>query len=278
MSCVPRLTAAGVGLALLAAGHARGGLTYTADHRFVRAQTSLGGSQIKQPVPLLGPFNQTAIADSAALSGTCHGEATQNSTLGASGMSGTGSGTPAAGVTEGSTLVFGASGASVFKVSFTPDADGILDVQGQFASSGQGNFSASFVLELSAESTPLFSSTTGGSFDISSLIFAGVDYTLEISATGNAFAFFIINPVASSANASFTFTATTRAATCAGDLNADGFVDDADFTIFAVAYNLLDCADAEMAPGCPADLNGDSVVDDTDFTLFAPAYDALLCE
>jgi hypothetical protein len=33
-----------------------------------------------------------------------------------------------------------------------------------------------------------------------------------------------------------------------------------------------------MTPGCPADLNADGVVDDIDFTLFAPAYDALLCE
>jgi hypothetical protein len=65
--------------------------------------------------------------------------------------------------------------------------------------------------------------------------------------------------------------------TCAGDLNADGFVDDSDFVIFAGAYNLLDCADLSMPAGCPSDLNFDSFVDDTDFVTFAAAYNELLC-
>lgn len=64
---------------------------------------------------------------------------------------------------------------------------------------------------------------------------------------------------------------------CAADLNGDRLVDDNDFTIFAAAYNILDCADPEMPPGCPADLNKDGLVDDFDFQLFAVAYDALLC-
>jgi hypothetical protein len=64
---------------------------------------------------------------------------------------------------------------------------------------------------------------------------------------------------------------------CAGDLNNDGLVNDADFQIFAVAYNILDCADASMPAGCPADLNADGFVDDLDFSAFAVAYDALLC-
>ena len=67
------------------------------------------------------------------------------------------------------------------------------------------------------------------------------------------------------------------AAPCPGDLNSDGFVDDADFVIFAVAYNILDCTDGAMPAGCPADLNADLFVDDADFVLFAAAYDALLC-
>lgn len=64
---------------------------------------------------------------------------------------------------------------------------------------------------------------------------------------------------------------------CAGDLNADGFVDDSDFVLFAGAYDLLDCASPEMPPSCPADLNADAMVDDSDFVLFAAAYDRLLC-
>lgn len=66
-------------------------------------------------------------------------------------------------------------------------------------------------------------------------------------------------------------------AKCSGDLNNDGEVNDADFTLFAAAYNLLACADPAMPAGCPADLNRDTFVDDADFTLFAAGYDALLC-
>ncbi|MBL8875122.1 MAG: hypothetical protein JNM86_04930 [Phycisphaerae bacterium] len=65
--------------------------------------------------------------------------------------------------------------------------------------------------------------------------------------------------------------------TCPGDLNDDGFVDDADFVIFAGAYNILDCSDPSMPAGCPADLNDDTFVDDADFVIFAAAYNELVC-
>lgn len=64
---------------------------------------------------------------------------------------------------------------------------------------------------------------------------------------------------------------------CPGDLNSDSVVDDADFSLFAAAYNLLDCADPAMPAGCPADLNSDALVDDADFSIFVVAYDALVC-
>lgn len=64
---------------------------------------------------------------------------------------------------------------------------------------------------------------------------------------------------------------------CPSDLNNDGLVEDADFSIFAVAYDTLDCADPDMPGGCPADLNFDSVVDDSDFTVFVAAYNELVC-
>ncbi|MBX3390965.1 MAG: carbohydrate-binding protein [Phycisphaeraceae bacterium] len=64
---------------------------------------------------------------------------------------------------------------------------------------------------------------------------------------------------------------------CSGDLNDDNLVDDADFVVFAAAYNLLDCADPEMPAGCPADLNTDSQVDDADFVMFVAAYNLLIC-
>ncbi len=68
-----------------------------------------------------------------------------------------------------------------------------------------------------------------------------------------------------------------KLAFCRADLSCDHLVDDADFAIFAVAYDILDCADPEMAAGCPSDLNGDHLVDDADFSVFVLAYDALLC-
>lgn len=64
---------------------------------------------------------------------------------------------------------------------------------------------------------------------------------------------------------------------CPADLNGDGFVDDGDFPIFVVAYNILDCADAAMPAGCPADFNGDDLVDDADFVVFVVAYNELVC-
>lgn len=64
---------------------------------------------------------------------------------------------------------------------------------------------------------------------------------------------------------------------CPADLNADGFVDDTDFVLFASAYDLLLCSDPAMMPGCPADLNGDTLVEDSDFVAFAEAYNELIC-
>lgn len=65
--------------------------------------------------------------------------------------------------------------------------------------------------------------------------------------------------------------------TCPADLNADGVVDDADFTVFVVSYNALVCDDPVVPPGCPGDLNLDGVTDDADFIIFAQAYNELLC-
>lgn len=69
----------------------------------------------------------------------------------------------------------------------------------------------------------------------------------------------------------------TARAFCPWDLNNDGVVEDADFTIFLSAYNILDCTDGTMPMGCPSDFNYDRVVDDVDFTLFLGAYNVLLC-
>ncbi|MBX3379548.1 MAG: proprotein convertase P-domain-containing protein [Phycisphaeraceae bacterium] len=56
---------------------------------------------------------------------------------------------------------------------------------------------------------------------------------------------------------------------CPGDFDHNNVVDDADFALFALAYNLF-----ESEAG---DLNGDTRTDDADFVQFAQAYDALIC-
>ncbi|MBN8596441.1 MAG: hypothetical protein J0L78_02080 [Planctomycetes bacterium] len=79
-------------------------------------------------------------------------------------------------------------------------------------------------------------------------------------------------------NAYGNFTSSTIPfALCRSDFNCDGVTDDADFSGFVFAYNILDCADPAMPAGCPADLNLDGAVDDADFTLFVQAYNRLLC-
>jgi len=65
---------------------------------------------------------------------------------------------------------------------------------------------------------------------------------------------------------------------CPADINLDGVADDADFSRFVVAYDILDCADNAMPIPCPADLNADGLVDDSDFQIFVIGYDALVCE
>ncbi len=69
----------------------------------------------------------------------------------------------------------------------------------------------------------------------------------------------------------------TARAFCPWDLNNDGAVDDDDFQIFVVSYDILDCNDGAMPLGCPSDFNDDRVVNDLDFQAFVLAYNELLC-
>ncbi|MBS0188927.1 MAG: thrombospondin type 3 repeat-containing protein [Planctomycetes bacterium] len=60
---------------------------------------------------------------------------------------------------------------------------------------------------------------------------------------------------------------------CPADINADGQVDDEDFTRFVAAYAELIVPEADPL----ADFNGDQRVDDADFSVFIAAYDAVMC-
>jgi hypothetical protein len=62
---------------------------------------------------------------------------------------------------------------------------------------------------------------------------------------------------------------TVTGGSCPCDLNGDTMVDDADFVVFAAAYDELITMEA--------DFDGDGLTDDTDFVIFATAYDQLIC-
>ncbi|HEX8876361.1 MAG TPA: hypothetical protein VF777_06405 [Phycisphaerales bacterium] len=78
------------------------------------------------------------------------------------------------------------------------------------------------------------------------------------------------------ANTNVNWTITLRKP-CHGDINFDTLVDDLDFQSFAVAYDILGCAQPGMPQGCPADFNNDGVVDDFDFQMFVVSYNELVC-
>jgi hypothetical protein len=69
----------------------------------------------------------------------------------------------------------------------------------------------------------------------------------------------------------------TDDAFCPADLNNDGIVDDLDFQVFILSYNIVECSDAGMALGCPGDFNFTRFVDDDDFLIFVLAYNEVLC-
>ncbi len=84
-------------------------------------------------------------------------------------------------------------------------------------------------------------------------------------------------PIDASARVDQIATIEVVALPCPADFNHDSVVDDADFLVFVVAYELLLCGDPAMPAGCPSDLNADGFVDDSDFQIFGRSYDALVC-
>lgn len=64
---------------------------------------------------------------------------------------------------------------------------------------------------------------------------------------------------------------------CPADLTSDHQVNDDDFQLFSVAYDVFDCADPAMSANCASDFNNDGLVDDADFSVFVAAYDAQRC-
>lgn len=108
--------------------------------------------------------------------------------------------------------------------------------------------------------------------------FSGVHSpTLEIAGASFALSGYSFRLIVSNSCGDSSSTPAVLTVFCPTDLNNDGQTDDTDFTIFVVAYDILDCADPAMLAGCPADFNNDTVVDDSDFVSFVIAYTELLC-
>ncbi|MBX3379961.1 MAG: hypothetical protein KF805_07685 [Phycisphaeraceae bacterium] len=252
---------------------ASAGVTYTTDNRFVQAVNSFGLNQARTPPVAFAPFNDTAQVATTMADGSCSSVAMHDSQMNAVQMSGNGSVTANSATFSSSPLVFAGSGTSRFEVVFMPDASGTIHLTGQLAGTAG---KSTLLAELKLGAAVLFTKSTSGSIDFQTGVSQNSQYKLTVSCAANSLLTWTGAPASASATASFSFTADV-AATCIGDLNNDGFVDDLDFSIFAPAYDLLDCSDPNMPAGCPADLNDDGFVDDLDFTLFAPAYNELLC-
>jgi len=65
---------------------------------------------------------------------------------------------------------------------------------------------------------------------------------------------------------------------CVCDVTSDGFVDDSDFLVFVIQYDVLVCDSVEMRMSCVCDYNDDGYVDDGDFIRFVDAYNTLICD
>ncbi|MBS0187456.1 MAG: immunoglobulin domain-containing protein [Planctomycetes bacterium] len=181
-------------------------------------------------------------------------------------------------------------GAYVF-TTFSP----VIQVQPQDSPACAGGEPALFGVEISEASDPYYTAQwqwlPAGAASWLNLVPGNNSYlgSPRLLASGVDTTELAVTPLASSASAAQfrcilaetdTCVTTSLPASlllCVSDLDCNGLVDDADFSIFLGAYNILDCADPTMSAGCPSDLNRDGVVDDADFSIFVVAYDALLC-
>lgn len=155
-----------------------------------------------------------------------------------------------------------------------------------FATTPDRDYTISFFVAGNAGSAPAIKllwvtvagQTAGVQFDNTSTSYANmnwIQYLYGFRATGTSatLEFYSGNP--SSFGGPALDNVVVRPADCRADLNYDGYVDDADFSVFARAYDQLTCLGG--IPGCPGDFNFDAVVDDADFVSFVAAYNQLLC-
>ena len=109
-------------------------------------------------------------------------------------------------------------------------------------------------------------------YDVRTLVKLPADVSLSLLLDINDLGQIVASGKRGNASRLFVLTLQTP---CPADFNNDGMVDDADYVIFAAAYDQITCP--ALPAECPADLNLDGIVDDADFGLFLLSYEFSVC-
>jgi len=241
-------------------------LVLTSDQRAIVAE-AVNTSQMAFPAPVYSAFDKSVSRDLPSGGGNGKANAAQASTVSVSAMSATGSSSAESVAGPGNCVLSQAT--SDFRILFK------VTTPVQYAFDGAVNGAQFRLAETVSGAVHLVQAPAGTNvpYSFGGVLKPGRNYTVlaQSSQLANA-----CNSESFSLAGNYSLTATfISLAPCPADLNFDRVVDDADFALFAPAYNDLLCPNPPLP--CDADLNSDGFVDDADFAIFAPAYNELLC-
>lgn len=241
-------------------------LVLTSDQRAMIVEAA-GSIQSAFPSPAFAAFDRTISRDVPSGGGNGKANSQQTSTVSASAM--VASGTSSAESTAGPGGCVLSQAANDFRITFK------VTVPVQYAMDGAVDGAQFRLAETVSGAVHLVQADPGSPtpYSFSGILKPGRNYTVLVQSSQlvnacNSSTFSLAGSY--SLNASY-----LSLAPCPADLNFDRLVDDADFALFAPAYNELLCPTAPLP--CDADLNADGFVDDADFAIFAVAYNELLC-
>ncbi|MBS0190867.1 MAG: hypothetical protein U0573_03105 [Phycisphaerales bacterium] len=250
----------------LAAPVAFGQAVLTSDQRGLVIEAA-GVVQTKLPAPAFSAFIGDIQKDVPQGGGNAKARATQTSSVSGAALSASGLATAESNAGPSNCLL--AQSTSDFRVTFKVNGPVQYDASGsvegaQYRLADPISGAINIVIADMGDPKP---------FTFSTVLRPGRNYTVlaQSSQLANS-----CNGSSASISGIYSLNATfTALPACPADLNYDRLVDDADFSIFAVAYDQLLCPTPPIP--CDADLNSDGFVDDADFSIFAVAYDQLLC-
>ncbi|MBN8599021.1 MAG: hypothetical protein J0L78_15215 [Planctomycetes bacterium] len=250
----------------LAAPMAGAQLVLTSDQRAMIVEAA-GSIQTAFPSPAYAPFDRTISRDVPSGGGNGKATSQQTSTVTASAMIASGSSSAESIAGAGNCVL--SQAANDFRITFR------VTVPVQYAFDGAVDGAQFRLAETVSGAVHLVQASPGNPtpYAFTGILKPGRNYTVlaQSSQLVNA-----CNGASISIAGSYSLNASYLAlAPCPADLNFDRLVDDADFSLFAPAYNELLCPGAPLP--CDADLNADGFVDDADFSIFAAAYNELLC-